>query len=274
MKSKKKIRLDQFLLQEGYFTDVKVAQSWIIQGKVVINDRVLTKPGELIKTSDAEKVHLRGYELKFASRGGYKLEAAITRFNLDITDMVALDAGACTGGFTDCLLQNGAKHVYSVDVGYGQLKGRLANDDRVSNIEKTNIGDLSIERLNPPIDICSADLSYLSLTQACNILKKLFQKPAKMICLVKPLFEGITIEDMDNTKALMEILEKLFISLEEQNLYVKNVTVSPILGNNQLVEFLILLEETKSQKTAKEWSNMAIAEFEKHPPVSNPIDLV
>src|SRR5262245_18281216 len=125
----RKLRVDALLVEHGYFEDLKTAQGFVLAGKIVVDGHVCSKPGTMVR-EDA-KIFVRGVVLKFASRGGYKLEAALDRFGIDVTGKVALDAGASTGGFTDCLLQRGAARVYSVDVGFGQLRGKLAADPRV-----------------------------------------------------------------------------------------------------------------------------------------------
>src|SRR5262245_51502136 len=159
-----KMRIDALLVELGYFEDLKTAQGFILAGKVVVDEKVCSKPGTTVR-EDA-KIFVRGEQLKFASRGGYKLEAALERFAIDVTNKVVLDAGASTGGFTDCLLQHGAARVYAVDVGFGQLRGKLASDPRVVNMEKTNVGDLTLASFDPPIELCTFDLSYLSMTKS------------------------------------------------------------------------------------------------------------
>ena len=134
-----KIKIIDLLINEGYFNDKKEATSWIMLGKVFANEQKILSCGEKVK-SDA-KIFIKDYDMKYVSKGGYKLEGALKDFNIDVSNKVCLDAGASTGGFTDCLLQHGAKMVYAVDVGFGQLRGKLSTNPKVINLEKTNISD-------------------------------------------------------------------------------------------------------------------------------------
>jgi 23S rRNA (cytidine1920-2'-O)/16S rRNA (cytidine1409-2'-O)-methyltransferase len=238
----RQLRLDEILLNSGFFIDIKAAQAFIISQKVVVDGIVCSKPGTAIKKNS--EVFIREIPLKFASKGGFKLEKALDSFNIDVMDKVILDAGASTGGFTDCLLQRGAQKVYAVDAGYGQFSGRLANDPRVSNLEKMNIGNLKIEMFEPPIDFCTIDLSYLSLTKAIAIIKPLFKKPLEIVCLIKPLYEGLNRELMNDPDELEKTLNFLFEKLiEEQHVIISDCIVSPILGGRGATEFIAHIQE-------------------------------
>ncbi len=229
-------RLDDLLLEQGLLPDLKTAQGWIMAGKVVVDGKVVTTPGtRLPETAD---VHLRDLPLRFASRGGYKLERALDEFSIVVAGLTCLDAGACTGGFTDCLLQRGAATVHAVEVGYGQLRGRLASDPRVLSRERTNIGALAREDLVPPIDFAAADLSYLSLAKAVPILAALFERPLHAVCLVKPLYEGLDQGRMTEAPALEATLARLLADLDGLALPASGLCVSPILGGRGAVEFL------------------------------------
>lgn len=265
-KRKQKGRLDELLLSLGYFDDLKQAQAGVMAGKVVVDGALCTKPGTQVR-HDA-RVAVRGVHLRYASRGGYKLEKALAVFPVSVKDKVVLDAGAASGGFTDCLLQHGAKLVYAVDVGYGQLKGRLAADPRVVNWERTNISDVEVEDLNPPVELCVADLSYLSLLKAVPILKSLLKGPYELICLVKPLFEGLAQEQKAEPAAIREVLVKLFQELRRQGVAVLDVTVSPILGSRESVEFLILLRNEERELDAEALVDKALRSFEAEPPAA------
>jgi 23S rRNA (cytidine1920-2'-O)/16S rRNA (cytidine1409-2'-O)-methyltransferase len=241
---KKKVRLDAMLVERQLLADPKSAQTWIMSGAVLVNGQAITKPGTPVN-HDAE-ILIRGLNQKYASRGGLKLEAALAAFKLSVTGRVVLDAGAAAGGFTDCLLQHGAAVVYAVDVGYGQIRGSLAADTRVRNRERTNIGDLRREDLVPAIDMCVADLSYLSLTKAVPILKDLFEGPPLMICLIKPLFEGVSQERKNSLSEFVEALDRLAESTRAHGLTITGLTVSPVLGSRGTIEFLGLLTESAS----------------------------
>ncbi|HWL86841.1 MAG TPA: TlyA family RNA methyltransferase, partial [Polyangiaceae bacterium] len=219
----------------------RMAQAQIMAGQVLVGGVVCTKGGTHVR-GDAD-IRLRGAEGKYASRGGFKLEAALKRFPLSAAGRIALDAGASTGGFTDCLLQHGAARVYAVDVGYGQLRGRLAADGRVVAMEKTNIADLRADTFDPPIDLCVFDLSYLSATKAAPSLESLFLGEVEMIGLIKPLYEGVAQEDMVRPDALREALVRVVTTLPSFGLSVTGVILSPIHGGRGSIEFLAHIRE-------------------------------
>jgi 23S rRNA (cytidine1920-2'-O)/16S rRNA (cytidine1409-2'-O)-methyltransferase len=180
--------LATLLIKRHMFDTVEEAQRWIMAGNVLVNEQRIDKPGMLVP-ADA---HLRILgKRKYASRGGYKLEAALAYFHVDVTGCVALDSGASTGGFTDCLLQHGAAFVYAVEVGYGQLLGRLRADTRVRNLERTNLGDPALSTLDPAPNLITLDLSYLSLKKALPIAASLLAPDTRgtILALLKPLFE-------------------------------------------------------------------------------------
>jgi 23S rRNA (cytidine1920-2'-O)/16S rRNA (cytidine1409-2'-O)-methyltransferase len=239
---RKKERLDRLLIERQLLADDKEVQSWIMSGAVQVNGQKVTKAGTLV-SADADIV-IGGLDQKYASRGGYKLEAALQNFRVSVAGKVVLDAGAASGGFTDCLLQHGVALVYAVDVGFGQLRGSLAADPRVKNLERTNIGDLRREDLVPPIDLCIVDLSYLSLTKAIPILRALFEKPCAMICLIKPLFEGVVQERKNSLKEFANALDRLFEASRMHGLAISDLIVSPIRGSRGTIEFLGLFTDS------------------------------
>jgi 23S rRNA (cytidine1920-2'-O)/16S rRNA (cytidine1409-2'-O)-methyltransferase len=244
---------------------LKTAVGWIMAGKVVVDGIVVTKPGTLVKVS--ARISLRGTPLRFASRGGYKLDHALDRFRIDLTGKVCLDAGASTGGFTDCMLQRGARRVYAVEAGYGQLRGRLAGDPRVVSIERTNISELRADHLEPGIAFAAVDLSYLSLTTAVPIVARLFHgRPVEMVCLVKPLYEGLAQRDMNDHGALATVLHKLFGDLKASGLPAADACVSPILGGRGAIEFLAHIRDGSVTPGADALAARAIHELDAHPP--------
>ncbi len=182
----RKCQLDALLAERGIFESAKEARPWIMTGQVLVNEQLIDKPGMLV-ARDAV-VRVRGRH-RYVSRGGYKLEAAIERFRVNVAGCVALDCGASTGGFTDCLLQHGARLVYAVEVGYGQLVGSLRADARVRNLERTNLSDLVSSDLDPRPSLVTLDLSYLSLTKALPVAAALVEPEGYVLALLKPLFE-------------------------------------------------------------------------------------
>lgn len=263
MSGKKRKRLDELLIEIGLFDDLAVARGWIMAGKVVVDGVVCSKPGAHAR-EDAE-INVRGVVQKYASRGGYKLEAALDRFAVPVEGKVVLDAGASTGGFSDCLLQRGAARVYAVDVGFGQLRGKIAVNPRVTNMERTNIGDLTAERLPAPIDLCVFDLSYLSAIEAAPILARLFRGPVEMIGLIKPLFEGLAQDHMDDPGALHSTLARVLTELSNRGLEVARLALSPVLGSRGSVEFLAHIREGRAPPDPALW-DQAIAELRASPP--------
>ncbi|GCE06098.1 TlyA family RNA methyltransferase [Dictyobacter aurantiacus] len=183
---KRRLPLASLLVERGIFAHVDEARRWIMAGKVLVNDQLMDKPGMAVPR-DA-RLRVRG-RARYASRAGYKLEAALAAFAVEVAGQVALDCGASTGGFTDCLLQRGVEIVYSVDVGYGQLLGRLRVDPRVRNLERTNLSDLTAYPLQPAPTLITLDLSYLSLTKALPVAARLLAPEGQILTLVKPLFE-------------------------------------------------------------------------------------
>jgi 23S rRNA (cytidine1920-2'-O)/16S rRNA (cytidine1409-2'-O)-methyltransferase len=236
--AKRRTRLDDWLVEQGYFADLRTARGWIMVGKVVVDGKTITAVGLMV--GEAAQVHLRGQVLKYASRGGYKLATALERFGVEAAGKVALDAGASTGGFTDCLLQAGAARVYAVDVGHGQFRASLAADQRVRAMERTNISDVRIADLDPPIQMAVADLSYLTLSVALGEIRALFLDPGafEIIALIKPLYEGLRQEDVTNLAAIEPVLRSLFKRLSAQDIHIQAACVSPLLGGRGAIEFL------------------------------------
>jgi len=183
-----KIRLDQYLVQNGLVQSRERAKALIMAGVVFVNQQKVDKAGEMIK-EDAV-VEVRGHDIGYVSRGGLKLEKAMKCFPLTPNGKVCMDIGASTGGFTDCMLQNGAVKVYAVDVGYGQLAWSLRTDARVVNMERTNIRYVTPEDLAEPIDFFSVDVSFISLHHIFPVAQRITTPDAMGVCLVKPQFEA------------------------------------------------------------------------------------
>jgi 23S rRNA (cytidine1920-2'-O)/16S rRNA (cytidine1409-2'-O)-methyltransferase len=206
------------------------------------------------------ELSLRRDPEKYASRGGLKLEAALQSFAVPVPGAVVLDAGASTGGFTDCLLQHGAARVYAVDVGFGQLRGKLASDARVVNLERTNISDLRREQLVPSITLCTFDLSYLSARKAIPILAELFAGPVELIGLIKPLFEGVASGSMADPGALAPALLGVLEELPAHGLAARGLICSPVTGSGGTVEFLAWIGGGPAQRPPAALVEAAIAE--------------
>lgn len=184
----KKIRLDQLVFDLGLAESRERAKTTVMSGLVFVNGQRADKPG--MQVSPDAKVEVKGTALPYVSRGGLKLEKALKVFPIDVTDKVCIDCGASTGGFTDVLLKNGAAKVYAVDVGYGQLAWSLRNDERVINMERTNIRYISSEQIPEPLDVCVMDLSFISIKLVLPAVCALLKDDAQLVCLIKPQFEA------------------------------------------------------------------------------------
>ena len=262
-----KIRLDQYIFQEGYAESRQRAQALIMSGIVYINNQKADKSGVMVK--DTDKVEVRGKDLKYVSRGGYKLEKAIQEYNLILTDKVCMDIGASTGGFTDCMLQNGAQKVYSVDVGYGQLAWKLRIDERVVNMEKTNIRNLTKDLLQDDINFFSVDVSFISLKHIFPVAFEVSDDNVIGVCLVKPQFEAG--KDKVGKKGVVrdsavhkEVIENVIQFANNSGFFVNKLTFSPIKGPEGNIEFLIIVtkDEKLSQVTADDIENIVAASKE------------
>jgi len=241
-----KERLDKLLLDRGLAPSRERARSIIMAAQVVVNDHVADKAGQMVR-ADAE-IRIKGEVLPYVSRGGLKLQRALEEFGLDVTGLVALDVGASTGGFTDCLLQRGAKKVYAVDVGYGQLAWKLRQDERVVSMEKVNIRYLTADKLVERPDLAVIDASFISLDKVLPATMGLIKDTGIIVALIKPQFEvgrgevgkGGVVRDPAKHREVVEGVQAL---AENLKLEVRGVTESPILGPKGNREFLICLEK-------------------------------
>lgn len=231
------------LVEEGWFETRGEAERWIMTGKVRAEDCPITSAGQMIKRNAA--ISVRGYNRKYVSKGGLKLEGALQAFSFSPAGRVCIDAGASTGGFTDCLLKHGASLVYAVDVGYGQLAGSLRLDPRVVNLERTNIGDDALAALDPAPTLATVDLSYLSLPKAVPQFARVMHGHGDLLCLVKPLFE---VDDPEIRRtgrmhgdALAPLLFGLIDHFIAEGHTVRGVTHSPVTGNYGTLEFFLWL---------------------------------
>ena len=244
-----KERLDKYLTDLGYFDTKSKASAAILAGHVKINDEYITKSGYQINLAKEYEIEVKS--MPFVSRGGFKLKKAIDTFNPIIKDRVCFDAGASTGGFTDCLLQNGAKFVYAVDVGYGQLDWKIRSDEKVKTIEKTNLKICTFDDIytqgEDVADLLVSDLSFISLTKVLPNLQTLLNPNFhEMICLIKPQFEagkdkvekGGVVRD---PKIHKEVIENVIECAKSLAYSIKGLTYSSIKGPAGNIEYLIWL---------------------------------
>ena len=183
-----KQRLDIYLVENGLVSGRDLAKSLIMEGKVYVNNQKADKAGEQV--SEKDKVEVRGETLRYVSRGGLKLEKAMKSFPVTLTGKIAMDIGASTGGFTDCMLQNGAEKVFAVDVGYGQLAWKLRCDERVVNMERTNIRNVTPEDIGVELDFASVDVAFISLKLVLPVAHSLLKEGGEVVALIKPQFEA------------------------------------------------------------------------------------
>lgn len=245
----KKERLDKYLTDLGYFENKSKAAASILAGNVLINDERITKAGFQINTE--KEYDIRVKSMPYVSRGGFKLEKALKTFDVNVKDRICLDAGASTGGFTDCLLQNGAKFVYAVDVGYGQLDWKIRSDKRVKAIEKTNLKICTKEDIyteNEPIaDLLVCDVSFISLEKVLPNFRNLLSQNQELICLIKPQFEaGKELVEkggiIRNKNTHYSVIEKVIEFATSLDFKVINLTHSAIKGPCGNIEYLIHLK--------------------------------
>ncbi len=240
-----KLRLDLLLVDRGLAPSRERAQALILAGEVWVEGKRINKAGAQVPADAAIKI--TGKDIPYVSRGGVKLEAALRSFNIDVTGLMCLDVGASTGGFTDCLLQHGAKHVTAIDVGYGQFDWSLRNDPRVEVVERTNIRHLNAGALPHPVDLACIDVSFISLKIVVPVVSQLIKQPGQIICLIKPQFEvgkgfvgkGGVVRDPALHDAVIKDLTAAF---EGFKLRVLGVIPSPIFGPKGNQEFLMYLE--------------------------------
>ncbi len=251
-----KERLDKYLTDLGYFDTKSKASAAILAGHVKINDEYITKAGFQINPLKEYEIEVKS--MPYVSRGGFKLKKALDAFDFSPKDRICLDAGASTGGFTDCLLQNGAKFVYAADVGYGQLDWKIRSDERVKVIERTNLKICEYKDIyyegEPVADLLVSDLSFISLTKVLENLKSLLNPNFhEMICLIKPQFEagkekvekGGVVRDKNVHK---EVIENVINCAKSLSYNINNLTYSSIKGPSGNIEYLIWLSTAGEDK--------------------------
>ena len=241
-----KERLDVLLVSQGLATSREKAKAVIMAGNVLVNGQREDKAGTMIDVK--AQITVKGSQLKYVSRGGLKLEKAMSHFDLTLAGKVCMDVGASTGGFTDCMLQNGAVKVYSVDVGHGQLDWKLRNDERVTCMEKTNIRYVVPEDIAEPPAFVSIDVSFISLTKVLLPVRNLMTADGEIVCLIKPQFEagrekvgkkGV----VRDPKVHEEVIHKVIDYAAEIGLESRNLEFSPIKGPEGNIEYLLHLKK-------------------------------
>ncbi|MGN0523275.1 MAG: TlyA family RNA methyltransferase [Eubacterium sp.] len=266
-----KIRLDVAVYEAGYAPSREKAKAIIMAGQVYVNNQKVDKAGAEIKPDDTLEV--RGAALKYVSRGGLKLEKAMEEFPITLNNKICMDVGASTGGFTDCMLQNGAIRVYSIDVGYGQLAWKLRTDERVINLERTNFRYVTNEQVPEKIDFASVDVSFISLYHILPVLNTLLADNGEAVCLIKPQFEAG--KDKVGKKGVvrdlavhLEVVEKIIRLAVENGFSVMGLQFSPIKGPEGNIEYLIYLQKStepyvSNNVDAKDLVNQSHTELDK-----------
>ncbi len=237
----KKVRLDQLIFEMGFVQSRERAKTTIMAGNVFVDGQRVDKPGTAVDPE--KKIEVRGEPLPYVSRGGFKLEKALKVFPVDAADCVCIDCGASTGGFTDVLLQNGAKKVYAVDVGYGQLAWKLRSDERVINMERTNVRYISDEQIPEKLDLAVMDLAFISIELVIPAVRELLKENGDVLCLIKPQFEAG--KDKVGKKGVvrdsavhLEVLERFLAFAPEAGFTVMGLSFSPIRGPEGNIEYL------------------------------------
>ena len=242
-----KERLDVLLVEQGYAASREKAKAIIMSGSVFVNGQREDKAGSTFDPAKST-IEVKGHTLKYVSRGGLKLEKAMAQFTIGLQQKVCMDIGASTGGFTDCMLQNGASKVYSVDVGHGQLAWSLRNDERVVCMEKTNFRYLTREDIQDDLDFASVDVSFISLSKILLPARRLLKDHGQMVCLIKPQFEagkekvgkkGVVREQSVH----QEVIEKIYTLADILGFQILGLEYSPIKGPEGNIEYLIHIEK-------------------------------
>jgi 23S rRNA (cytidine1920-2'-O)/16S rRNA (cytidine1409-2'-O)-methyltransferase len=238
---KQKERLDVLLTEQGHAESRAKAQALIMSGLVYVDGQKVDKPGFAVEST--RNIEVRGVACPYVSRGGLKLEKALRDFSVDPTGFVCSDSGASTGGFTDCLLQQGARKVFAIDVGYGQLAWKIRNDPRVVCMERTNIRNVTLADLGEPLDLSVVDVSFISLKLVLPVIHALLKPEGQVLCLIKPQFEAgkekVGKKGVIRDPAVhQEVLESFLDTAAALGFTVRNLTFSPVKGPEGNIEFL------------------------------------
>ena len=244
-----KERLDVLLVQQGLANSRELAKAYIMAGNVYVDGQKEDKAGT--KVAVTAKLEVKGNQMKYVSRGGYKLEKAMDVFGIRLDGKICLDIGASTGGFTDCMLQNGASKVYAIDVGYGQFAWKLRNDERVVCLEKTNVRYVTHEQVPDEGDFASIDVSFISLTKVLPAVLGVLGEKGQLVCMIKRQFEagrekvgkkGV----VRDSSVHREVIEMIVEYVRTQSLGILGLDFSPIKGPEGNIEYLIYLDKSRS----------------------------
>ena len=247
-----KIRLDVYMTEKNITESREKARTLIKNGQVFVNGKVITKAGSMID-ADNVSIEIKGDMLQYVSRGGLKLEKAIVKFGINLNGKTAIDIGASTGGFTDCMLKKGAVKVFAIDVGTGQLDKKLLNDKRVVNMEKTNIRQVTPGDIGELVDFISVDVSFISLKYVFPIAAGLLNENGAITALIKPQFEagkgkvnkkGVVKDIKVHTEVCIDIIN----FIKESGMYPVNFDFSPVKGPEGNIEYLVYAEKSKSDR--------------------------
>lgn len=241
-----KVRLDVYMVEKGLAPSREKAKAIIMAGQVYIDNQKCDKAGQTIE--EGTVIEVRGETLKYVSRGGLKLEKAMAEFPITLEGKTTMDIGASTGGFTDCMLQNGAVKVFAVDVGYGQFAWKLRQDPRVVNMERTNIRYVTPEQIGTPIDFASIDVSFISLKLVLPVLYNLLADDGESVALIKPQFEAGRSQVgkkgvVRDIKVHYEVVENTITVAKDFGFTVAGLTFSPIKGPEGNIEYLVYLKK-------------------------------
>ncbi len=241
-----KVRLDNLVVEKGFAPSREKAKAYIMAGQIYADNQKCDKAGMMIDPGKT-KIEFRGEGLRYVSRGGLKLEKAMKEWGISLEGKICMDIGASTGGFTDCMLQNGAKKVYAVDVGYGQFAWKLRNDERVVNMERTNIRYVTPEQIGDELDFASIDVSFISLRLVLPVAHSLLAEDGEIAALIKPQFEagreqvgkkGVVRDE----KVHFSVVRNIVDFAQEIGFRVKGISFSPIKGPEGNIEYLMLLQ--------------------------------
>lgn len=258
-----KLRLDIAVFERGYAESREKAKALIMSGCVYVNDKKELKSGAQVKSEDI--IEVRGGGIRYVSRGGLKLEKAMQVFPIELNNCVCMDIGASTGGFTDCMLQNGASKVYSIDVGYGQLAWKLRTDPRVINLERTNFRYVTREQIPNPVDFASVDVSFISLKKILPVMRELLKNDGKAVCLIKPQFEagrenigkkGV----VRDKKVHVSVIDEITSFAVENGFDLLGADFSPVKGPEGNIEYLMFIKKSDSPQMTDGFSAEELAD--------------
>lgn len=257
-----KERLDCALVSRGFAESREKAKAIIMSGIVYVNNQKCDKAGDSVKSDD--NIEVRGETLKYVSRGGLKLEKAIKSFDVMLKGAICADIGASTGGFTDCMLQNGAQKVYAIDVGYGQLAWKLRTDERVVNLERTNFRYVTQEQVPDKLDFASVDVSFISLSLIMPVMRTLLRDGGRAVCLIKPQFEAgkenVGKKGVVRDKSVhIAVINKIINIIQENKFSLLGLDFSPIKGPEGNIEYLCYIQKDDSP-TVIDYDAIAVVE--------------